>query len=92
MGDDITDHVNPVWGKPPIDPAGEHPRGPHQPASTRTISGTVVRVTRGNVRHREQHTLDVSVGGDAYTEITIRVPDRDYSHLEGRRVFLHIEE
>ncbi len=68
---------------------GEGGEGPQRVA----IRGEIVAIHRRNIHHDgESHVLDVSVGGEEHTEITVRVPSRAYGAIEGRRVVMYLLE
>ena len=75
---------------------GEYDRGEPAPASP-PVHGALRGVITG-VRRRaghndgQTHLLDVTVGGEDHTEITVRIPEGAHGHLEGRRVVIYIVE
>ena len=69
------------------------PSGPGEPPRRMAIRGVVVSVRRGGAHHDSQsHLLDVSVGGEEHSEITIRVAEQPRAGIEGRRVVLYLED
>jgi hypothetical protein len=67
--------------------------GSAPPPRTTGIVGQVVAVHRARTTaSTEAHILDVTVGADDYTEIVIRVPNRPYAHLEGKRAILYVQD
>lgn len=92
MPDDFLEHIVPIMGSTRIDrlegQGGASPPG----RAARSISGRVVSVRRGLQNRGGEHTLDVSVGGEDFTEIVLRVPSGPYANLEGRSVVIFIEE
>lgn len=93
MTDEFRDHIVPIAGSSRIDRLGEGPAGtPRTPRTGQTIAGRIISVRRAT-RHAEGgHALDVSVGGDDFTEIVLRVPSGSYSNLEGKRGLLYVED
>ena len=94
MSDEFRDYVDPIQGKPAIDPISPHGRRPDAPAGprTRSIKGQIIAVHRGARPAPGQHQIDISIGGDEHTEIIIRVPPGVYDHLEGKDAVLYLEE
>jgi len=90
MADDAIDPLRPIPPKPPVQPSSEQPRA-NSHAKGPVIKGRIVAVTHGHPHDHEPHVLDVTVGGSAYTEILVRVPNGDHGHLEGHGVTLHVE-
>ena len=89
--DDTT--VDPVGEATPAAPVSSHADS-RAPAGARGkgISGRVVAVHRRNPGHRGEHRLDISVGGDAHTEVVVRVDSAPDHSIEGKRVVIHIVE
>lgn len=94
MSDEFRDFVDPIHGKPGIDPLSPHGRRPDAPSGPKTtrIIGRIVAIHRGARPAPGQHQIDISVGGEEHTEIVIRVPPGIYGHLEGKDVVLYLEE
>jgi len=90
MADDAIDPLRPVPPKTPVQPSEEQPR-PEPRQRGPVIKGRIVAVTAGHPHDGEPHLLDVTVGGSAYTEILVRVPNGDHGHLEGHDVTLHVD-
>ncbi len=92
MADDFKDHIQPVPSSARVDGMDGQRGGPVPVRRSQSIAGRVVTVHRGKRHHDGQHALDVTVGADDYTEIIVRVPKGSYSHLEGKRVVLYLDE
>lgn len=95
MSDDFVDPVPPVYGKKPVEfEKSEQDRNIPPESATRHIQGRIIAVRRGSKQSHtdvEGHRLDVTVGDDpAYTELLVRVPHGNYSHLEGRHVIIQL--
>ncbi len=92
MPDEFRELITPVSGSSRIDrlePQGGSPPPVH---GTQSITGRITSVHRRSQRHEGRHTLDISVGGEDYTEIVLRVPSGAYANLEGKRVVIFIED
>ncbi len=92
MPDDFLDHIVPVTGSTRVDRLEGQGGGNPAARGTRSISGRIVSIRRGSQGRGGGHTLDISVGGEDYTELILRVPAGPYANLEGRRVIIFIEE
>lgn len=91
MSDDFSDYVPPISGGSRIDGLGGQSSGPPSSKAGQSIAGRIVAV-HGARPHRDgPHRLDVSVGGETYAEIVVRVPAGSYAHLEGKRAVLHVD-
>lgn len=75
---------------------GEYDQGERAPAGPPAHGAIRGVITHVRERTRQQdgqgRLLDVTVGGEDHTEITIRLPEGHYGNLEGRRVVIYIEE
>ncbi len=92
MPDEFKDLIAPVSGSPRVDRL-EPQAGSSPPVrAMQSIAGRVVSVHRRSQHREGQHALDVSVGGEEYTELVLRVPSGAYANLEGKRVVIFIEE
>ncbi len=92
LDDDFMDHINPVTGSRPVEGLGEPRQRERRRHAPQSISGRVVAIHRGARRGGEGHMFDVSVGGDQFTEIILRVPAGAYGNIEGKRGVLYIDE
>lgn len=93
MAEDFRDIIAPIGGTPPIEGLeGGSGAAPPFPRSRRTIPGKVVSVRRATAKRDGEHTLDVTVGGEEYAEIVLRVAPGAYLNLEGRNATLYVEE
>lgn len=92
LNDDFMDHINPVTGSRPVEGMGERRQNERRRNQPQSIAGRVVAIHRGTRRGGEGHMLDVSVGGDEFTEIVLRVPAGAYGNIEGKRAVLYIDE
>ncbi|MCC6142489.1 MAG: hypothetical protein IT368_01660 [Candidatus Hydrogenedentes bacterium] len=76
--------------------SGISPEGKGAPAPRPRTTGIVGRVVAIHRRHAsasaEPHVLDVTVGGEDYTEIVIRVPTAPYAQIEGRRAVIYLQD
>jgi hypothetical protein len=75
-------------------PGGEYDRGEGAPASPpahAALRGLITGVRRrASHANGQPHLLDVTVGGDDHTEITVRLDEGVHGTLDGRRVVLYI--
>lgn len=87
------DRIDPLLGVHNIAPVQRHDQPEPQIPARRglAIRGHITAVVAGRPHAGEHHQLDVSIGGNAYTEIIIRVPNDAYGHLEGRDATLHVD-
>jgi len=92
MTEEFRDFVAPIGGTPPIEGLEGGSGGPPPPRPRRTIPGKVVSVRRAVPKRGGEHTLDVTVGGEDYAEIVLRVAPGAYPNLEGRHATLYVEE
>ena len=92
MADDFRDHIEPVMGSREVGGVGNQPGPQQQHRKTRAIAGRITGIHRGSRHSGGGHLLDVSVGGEAYSEIVLRVPEGAYSELEGKHAVLYVEE
>jgi len=92
MADDFLDHIAPIAGSSPIDRLEGGTGAEPGFRRAQSITGRVMAVHRRAPHQRGEHTLDITVGGDAYTEIVLRVPQGAYANIEGKRAILYIDE
>ena len=92
MSDDFIEHINPIQGSPEVEPVKGRGRMRSSKKEGQSIAGEIVAIRRGKRQAREQHTLDLTVGGEEHTDIILRVPQGAYANLEGKRAVLYIEE
>jgi hypothetical protein len=93
MPDDFLEHIVPIAGGIPVDRIDEHSSGvDRERPRGRRIIGHVTSVRRESRPRDSEHTLDIRVGGEEYTEIVLRVPAGSYANLEGKRVVIYLEE
>lgn len=92
MSDEFEDRISPLSKSSPVEPSEHSSRGASSEKTGQRISGEIVAVHRGNPHHDGEHLLDVTVGGEEYTEIVVRVPRGEYAGLEGKPAILYIDE
>lgn len=92
MPEDFRDYVDPIRPKAAIDRLEHDTGGPPLPPAHGAVHGRVLSVRRGQQHKDGHHRLDVTVGGDEATEITIRVPQGACAHWDGKKVALFLEE
>ncbi len=93
MADDFWEYIEPVHGGAPVRRQEGTPPPEAHPQHERTIPGRIVGVHRRTAQHAgEDHQLDVTIGGEDFTEIILRVANGTYEHLEGLHAVLHITE
>ena len=95
MADDFLEHIAPIQGGAPVGQPGESVAPHARPHAPRSIAGRIAAVHRRNPGGGDRdtgHLLDVTVGGDALTEIVVRVPPGVYERLEGKRVVMYIDD
>lgn len=95
MSEEFRDIISPIGSTPPVEGVeGAGTPSPPLPRarSRRSIPGKIVVVRQSAASHSEEHVLDVTVGGEEYTEIVLRVPPGAYHALEGKQAILHVEE
>jgi len=92
MPENFRDYVDPVSRITPIDRLEHEQAGPPPRPAPPGLHGRVIGVRRGQQHKDGAHRLDVTVGGDDTTELIVRVPNGTYSHWDGKKVLLLLDE
>lgn len=86
----VDDFVEPVDGvKPGHAIEGRGSRPTHVPGHHASLTGRVIAVHRRADRHDGEHTLDMSVGAQEYTDVVVRIESGDLVDLVGKQVVLN---
>ena len=92
MPDEIDGRISPLSKSSRVESSTGSGSGASPEKLGRRIAGEIISVHRGNPHHGENHRLDITVGGEEYTELVLRVPRGEYVGLEGKQAVLHIDE
>lgn len=87
----MTDSIEPVHGVPPFGRIRDHGKGEYfEGGHQAPIRGQVIAVRQRNVHQDGKHLLDVSVGAEEHTEITVRVETGSVEGIEERHVVIYV--